>query len=370
MEPHTDISDAQRTVLIVEDNADDRATYRRYLDSEFRTLEAANMRDGLDLALSSGADCILLDQVLPDGDGLRFIESFRDRMPQGGPAIVMVTGQGSEEMAASAMRSGAYDYLTKDGLTKGSMMRAINNAVDRRELQRESSRAHGQLEKSFRALSEFAHTASHDLKAPVRHIISYCEMLRDDYAPQLDATGQKYINRLIVNSRRMQQLVDDLLAYSEARENAEEKENFDLNIAVREAREFLEEVIDETGARIEYDTLPAVKAYPLRAKRLMLNLISNALKYRSAAPPIIRISCADQGGEYRCAVSDNGLGIEPEFIEQIFEPFKRLHSRDAVEGSGLGLSICREIMEMHGGKIWVESTPGAGSAFYFTFPKD
>ena len=356
-------------VLVIDDSLDDRALYQRLLCGKFELVEAENLKEGLPLAFSGGFDCILLDHDLPDGNGLDFIDAFHKGQPEGGPAIVMVTGQGSEATAAEAMRRGTLDYLPKSSVTASSIARSIGNAVEKNRLLGESVQHRQNLERSCRALTDFAHTASHDLKAPLRHIVSYCERLREDYGDRLGEEGGRFAARLIVNAQRMQRLVDDLLAYSESREGAEEKTPFDANAALRETLEFLEEAIGESSASVAAQGLPVIRAYPLRFKRLLLNLVSNALKYRSDAPPAILLACEDKGIDYLFSVADNGCGIDPAYREQIFEPFKRLHSRDKVEGSGLGLAICREIVEMHGGRIWVEANAAQGSVFRFTIPK-
>ncbi len=285
-------------VLVIDDSFDDRALYQRLLRGKFDLFEAENLKDGLPLALAGGFDCILLDHDLPDGNGLDFIDAFNKGHPEGGRVIVMVTGQGSEETAAEAMKRGALDYLPKSSVTAGSIARSISNAVEKNRLQAESAQHRQRLEKSCRALTDFAHTVSHDLKAPLRHIVSYCEMLRADYGDRLGEEGGNYTARLIINAQRMQRLVDDLLAYSELREEAEDKTLLDTGAAFRETLELLEGAVKQSGATVTAEGLPVIPAYPQRFKRLLMNLLSNALKYRSAAPPVIRLSCEERGDEY------------------------------------------------------------------------
>lgn len=360
-------------VLIVEDSPEDRELYRRILtrnNGTFHLHEAANIDQGLDVAQRQHLDCIVLDYQLPDGDGIDFIHKYHDNLAMQGAAIVMVTGRGSERTAVEAMKLGALDYITKSSILEGFFTQSILNAIERQHLKEEIVRYQHELERSYQALSEFSHTASHDLKAPLRHIVSYCNLIKEDFADKLDAQGLEYIKRLSVNAQRLQRLVDDLLAYSEAANSREEKTAVDCNALVAEVVEILEEPIRETGATIDAAGLPVVTAFPLRMKQLFQNLLSNALKYRAAdRAPVITIKAKDKGTEYQFSVEDNGCGIDPEFANVIFQPFKRLHTRDEIEGTGLGLSICRKIMEMHQGGIWVESEPGKGSVFYFTIPK-
>ena len=357
-------------VLVVEDSQDDRALYRRLLQDKFELVEAENVQQALSIAAVDGIACVVLDHDLPDGDGIGFIHELHNRRPDYSPAIVMVTGQGNEMTAAEAMKAGALDYMAKSSLTAGSIERCIRNAIDHAALRHENTEYQEELEKSCRGLAEFAHTASHDLKAPLRHIVSYCGILEEDFADKMDDEAEQYIRRLAVNAKRMQRLVDDLLAYSESRAITPDKELLDTNAAMCEALEFMEEAVEECGGTISLGSLPVVRVYPMRMKRLLTNLVSNALKYRrEGVPPVVHIDCEEREKDFLFSISDNACGIAPEHRAQIFEPFKRLHSRDKIEGSGLGLSICREIVEMHGGRIWVESVAGEGSTFYFTIPK-
>ncbi|TAL38784.1 MAG: hybrid sensor histidine kinase/response regulator [Alphaproteobacteria bacterium] len=360
-------------VLIVEDSPEDRELYRRILSRNagtFRLYEASNIDEGLDLARQHALDCIVLDFQLPDGDGIDFIHKYQDARFASGAAIVMVTGRGSERTAVEVMKLGALDYITKSSILEGFFTQSILNAIERQHLKGEIVRYQQELERSYQALSEFTHTASHDLKAPLRHIVSYCNLIREDFADKLDEKGAEYIKRLGVNAQRLQKLVDDLLAYSEVANSREEKTTVDCNVIMAEVLEVLEEPIRETNATLNVAPLPVITAFPFRVKQLFQNLISNAIKYRSRdRNPVISVKVQDKGNEYQFAIEDNGCGIEPEFSSVIFQAFKRLHTRDEIEGSGLGLSICRKITEMHGGGIWVESKPGTGSVFYFTIPK-
>lgn len=226
-----------------------------------------------------------------------------------------------------------------------------------------------QLRESNQALSEFGHAVSHDLKAPLRHIVTYTDMLREMYAPQLGENGVKFANRLSINARRATQLVEDLLAYAEAAEPKDEKTTVDLNAIYDDTVNDLQDTIDEAKAYVVSNDLPKVTGHPSRLRQLLQNLIVNALRYKSAAPPVIGISVVTLENEYLFSVQDNGIGIASEYQAQIFEPLKRLHSRDDIEGSGLGLAACRRIVESHGGRIWIESQEGEGATFFFTLPK-
>lgn len=225
------------------------------------------------------------------------------------------------------------------------------------------------LRESNQALSEYGHAVAHDLKAPLRHIVTYSGMLRDLYASKLDDNGIRLLDRLAANAKRAARLADDLLAYAEAAEPKDEKTSVDLNAIYNDTVNDLHDDIDAAKAYVVANELPQVSGHPSRLCQLLQNLIVNALRYKSAAPPVIGISVTALENEYLFSVQDNGIGIAPEYQRQIFEPLKRLHSRDDIEGSGLGLAACRRIVEQHGGRIWVESREGEGATFFFTLPK-
>ncbi len=225
------------------------------------------------------------------------------------------------------------------------------------------------LRESNHALSGFAHTVAHDLKGPLRHIATYSQMLNDIYGAQLGEQGQKFTTRLIVNSNRAVRLIEDLLAYAEAKETAEEKTPVNLNKTLVEILDTLQDTVDETGAVVTSSDLPTIPAFPHRVQQLLQNLIVNALTYRSDIAPRISVTVVALENEYLFSVQDNGIGIERQYQARVFEPFQRLHSRDDIEGSGLGLAICRRVIDLHGGKLWMESEGGSGSTFFFTLPK-
>jgi light-regulated signal transduction histidine kinase (bacteriophytochrome) len=314
-------------------------------------------------------DCVILDYNLPDADGIDFIGSFRRESRSPGAAVVMVTGQGSEETAVAAMKQGATDYITKNTIAEGFFPQAIQNATERARLKGKVKQYREDLEKSNRALSEFAHIVSHDMKAPLRRIASYCELIREEAGDRLDGTeAHSYIERLITNAARLQRFIDDLLAFSRVLHSHEDREALDLTAVARDILDDFAPLIAETHAAVTVEPLPVMEAYPVRMRQLFQNLIGNALKYRGEAPPVVTVSAQEEGDHYLFSVRDNGMGIAPEYQENIFKAFQRLHTQDKIEGTGLGLSICREVVEMHGGRIWVESEPGKGSAFFFTLP--
>lgn len=225
-----------------------------------------------------------------------------------------------------------------------------------------------ELERTNRELNRFATVASHDLQEPLRKIAAFSSLLRRRYAGQLDSDADHSLDFLVDAAGRMRTLIDDLLAYSRASSRPLVREPVDLESLVRDILGRLEMSIEESGARVSHDALPVIDGDPVLLTQLFQNLISNAIKYRGSAPPEIRISAEADGEFWKLVVADNGIGIEPKFYDKIFAPFQRLHGREEYEGTGIGLAVCQQAVERHGGEIWIDSTPGEGSRFSFTLP--
>jgi light-regulated signal transduction histidine kinase (bacteriophytochrome) len=218
-------------------------------------------------------------------------------------------------------------------------------------------------------LEQFSYAAAHDLQEPLRMVTIYSQMLKRKYAGQLDQQADEFIGYCVDGARRMEMLVRDLLAYTRATSSCDEAPPLvDLNKVVVEAAGNLQMAISESGASVVYEALPEVRAHSTLMQQLLQNLISNAIKYRSEEPPVVTIAAVRRDSAWLISVSDNGLGIAPEYREHIFGLFKRLHNSAQYPGTGLGLAICQRIVERYGGKIWVESQGFKGSTFFFTLP--
>jgi signal transduction histidine kinase len=225
-----------------------------------------------------------------------------------------------------------------------------------------------ELKKSNAELEQFAYVASHDLKEPLRMVSNYTQLLAEDYAGQLDEDAIKYINYATDGAVRMQILIDDLLEYSRVGKTNSPLTSIDLQDVVSHVVSDLEVSIERTSASIEIGPLPSVVSNGTWMTQLFQNLIGNALKFRSDEPPFVHISSQSLGKEWQFTVEDNGIGIEPAYRERIFGIFQRLHTRDKYEGTGIGLAVCQKIVEHHGGRIWVESELGEGTAVHFVLP--
>jgi PAS domain S-box-containing protein len=225
-----------------------------------------------------------------------------------------------------------------------------------------------ELERSNADLEQFAYVASHDLSEPLRTVAGFAQLLQKRYEGRLDADADEFIGYTVDGVNRMQALIDDLLAFSRVGRGDRELTDVDAGGAARRALEALTAPLAETGADVEIGELPTVRGDDRELSQLFQNLISNAVKFHSDEPPRVRVTAAIEpdGTEWQFAVADNGIGIEPRYTERIFKMFQRLHRRDDYPGTGVGLAICKKIVEHHGGRLWVEPNAGGGSVFRFT----
>jgi light-regulated signal transduction histidine kinase (bacteriophytochrome) len=226
-----------------------------------------------------------------------------------------------------------------------------------------------EVERSNAELEQFAYVASHDLQEPLRMVASYCQLLQRRYKDKLDEAANEFIGFAVEGASRMQRLINDLLAYSRIGRKGGDPAPLEFSEAVKTALANLEGAIADSGAEIEVGPMPRVVGVPMQLAQLMQNLIGNAIKFRRAeVPPVISVSAIEEDGAWHIAVADNGIGIEPQYLERVFLIFQRLHERNKYPGTGIGLAIAKKVIEYHGGRIWIESTPNRGSRFHFTLP--
>ena len=225
-----------------------------------------------------------------------------------------------------------------------------------------------ELARSNAELEQFAYVSSHDLQEPLRMIASYLQLLERKYEGKLDKKADKYIHFAVDGATRMQNLIDDLLTFSRVTTQANEFELTDIEVILNRVLTNLSVSIKENSATITHGTLPEIMVDGTQMTQVLQNLINNALKFRSKDNPKIHISASQEDKYWLFSVKDNGIGIDPKYSERIFEVFKRLHKKRDYPGTGIGLSICKKIVERHGGRIWVDSKLGEGSTFYFNIP--
>ena len=246
----------------------------------------------------------------------------------------------------------------------GNIIRSVGMVHDITERKQHEQ----QLKRSNENLEQFAYVASHDLQEPLRIMASYSQLLERRYKEQLDRDAKDFIEFIVDAAGRMQTLITDLLAYSRAGRHDLTLSQVDCNKVMQKVTSALSKTIEAEEARVSWDELPVVAGAEISFMQLFQNLIGNALKFRSSEPPEINVSVINKNNEWVFSVSDNGIGIEPQYKERIFQIFQRLHSRSDYAGTGIGLSICKKIVDNFGGRIWVESESGKGSTFYFTVP--
>jgi two-component system CheB/CheR fusion protein len=267
------------------------------------------------------------------------------------------------EVSSTCLRFGSDVYCC-------SIARDISaRRMAERELSRyaaELERANDTLRSHNRELDEFAHLASHDLKEPLRAIVTFSQLLEQDLGGQLPSDAKRDLDFITNAATRMHRLINDLLSLSRAGRAEMKSHKVNLQDCVSSALEALSVRVTETGAHITIDALPSVIGDPTMLTQLYQNLIGNALKFSNKDRPAIHIMAVNDNGAWVFGVRDNGLGVKPEYSEKIFQPFRRMHVKSAEEGTGIGLAICRKVVERHGGRIWVESAPGQGSSFLFT----
>lgn len=225
-----------------------------------------------------------------------------------------------------------------------------------------------QLTRSNQELEEFTYIVSHDLREPLRQIKSFTDLLVKRYRGHLDRRADQYIHYITDSVVRMQNLITDLLTYSHTTRKELALETTDLEFVFNQVLVDLSSLIEKNQAVIRADVLPTLKANYLQMGQLLQNLITNAIKFRNHQPPIIQIKAIRNDQFWTISVEDNGMGIEPQYAERIFVIFQRLHTIEEYPGTGIGLAICKKIVQRHGGQIWVDSEPGVGSIFSFTLP--
>jgi light-regulated signal transduction histidine kinase (bacteriophytochrome) len=228
------------------------------------------------------------------------------------------------------------------------------------------------LERSNTELEQFAYVASHDLQEPLRKVASFCQLLEKRYGDQLDERGHQYIEFAVDGAKRMQALINDLLAFSRVGRLSEGFVDVDLDAVLDSVLRNLEVLVEETGATVTHDPLPTVPGEPALLAALLQNLVGNGIKFHGAEPPRVHLGATREGDVWELSCADNGIGIDPKYADKIFVIFQRLHGRDEYSGTGIGLALSRKIVEHHGGRIWLDPEVAAagdrGTTFRFTVP--
>jgi PAS domain S-box-containing protein len=285
-------------------------------------------------------------------------------------AAAITSGSELEPMeTVVTCKDGSHKHIRWGFKTIGEQNWAFGlDLTERREAEAQVQQVLDALARTNEELERFAYVVSHDLQEPLRMIMSYTQLLERRYRERLDEQGLEFMHYAVDGAQRMQQMLNGMLTYSRVNTRGWAPIPTDAGSAVGEVLANLRLSVQKTGAVVQYAALPWVMADPGQLLQLLQNLISNALKFSPGAPPRVEISAAPDGPHWRFAVRDQGIGFDPLHAERIFQVFQRLHGHDEYPGTGIGLAVCKKIVERHGGHIWVESAPGAGATFFFTLP--
>ncbi len=388
---------------------DDSPTFLEYIKRELKSEHyhvetASGPAEGLRRIGEAQFDCVLVDFEMPELCGAEVCRRIRETQNASEPGIVLIvfSGHDDKQRMTKGFEAGADDYISKSSdfsVTRARIRallrrrflveenRRISEEIRQKELETVRARAAGEaaefraqladqltaanreLDRANQELEQFAYSAAHDLQEPLRKVRVFSELLQTQYGGELDPQANRFVQYCVEGAGRMQQLIEDLLAYARASRTGNENVTpVDLGGVVDKVLENLQALIEETQGVVVRAALPCLQLEEIRMQQLFQNLIGNALKYRRPGePPRVEIAAECRRGEWQFAVTDNGMGIEPEYLTRVFDAFKRFHSGPNA-GTGLGLAICKRIVENFGGRIWVESELGRGSTFRFTLP--
>jgi light-regulated signal transduction histidine kinase (bacteriophytochrome) len=361
-------------LLVVDDDETNRDILKRHLERQgYSVEESASGSDAVAKLRAIPFDAVLLDLVMPEMNGLDVLRVLKQDNTLFNIPVLVISASDELVSVAESIKSGAEDYLFKP--FDPVLLRArLSATLDRKRLRDEERMRSAELEKVTQALKRsnedlqrFAYAASHDLQAPIRTITSYLQLLARRLGSRLSADEHEMISFATDAAKRMSTLVQDLLLYSQVSTRPRTLESVDCDALLRTLVHDLKSIVEESQAEVRWDSLPNVHAEHSSLRQLLQNLVGNAIKYHGPEAPRIRITASREGEFWVFCVWDNGLGIAPEYKQRIFEMFERLHGEE-LPGSGIGLAMCRRIVERFGGRIWVESEVGVGSRFYFTVP--
>jgi PAS domain S-box-containing protein len=331
---------------------------------------------------SEGIYAILGQAVSDDPAALNFKNFLGNVHPEDRDVVWEVVGGALKKKTSFEIEhrivttDGTLKYVNQSGevqtLDTGEPVRMTGTMLDitdRKEFENKLEETIDNLHRSNQELEQFAYVASHDLQEPLRMVSSYSQLLARRYQDKLDQDANDFIGFAVDGAHRMQILINDLLSYSRITTRGRSLDKIDAGITLGHALNHLKLRIEEEHASVTHDALPAVLADEVQLTQVFQNLLGNAIKFRGEAAPRIHIAAEDAGDAWQLSVADNGIGIDPQYAERIFLVFQRLHRKEDYEGTGIGLALCKKIVERHGGQIWVESQPGQGATFKFTLPK-
>ena len=380
-----------QNVLLVDDSRQNLLALEAILEgSDCRIVKATSGEEALKHLLKQQFAVILLDIKMAGMDGYETAKLIREREKTRDIPIIFLTSYNKEDAhIAKGYAYGAVDYIIKPVVPetlrskvsafielarrtaalrqKNLQLEAAEEALQERT--RQLAERVEELARSNAELERFAYVASHDLKEPLRMVTSFTTLLARRYKGKLDRDADEFINYAVDGAVRMEQLIQDLLLYSRVGIRDLVLKSVDCEVVYAHALANLQAALRETGALVTHDPLPTVQGDDTQLVQVFQNLIGNGIKFRGEITPCIHVSVKDRKKEWVVAVEDNGIGIDPQYADRIFVIFQRLHGRADYPGNGIGLAICKKVVENHGGRIWFKSQLRKGATFYFTIPK-
>ena len=369
--------------LLVEDDELDAETVERMLlpsestaaaEVSVEVSRAETLADARENLAHSHTDVVLLDLGLPDSAGLSSVGSLLRDFPE--VPVVVLTGADDQKTGMEAVGHGAQDYLVKDQISAPELLRCLLYAIERNKLQRELAHRLAELETANRSLGltiedlrQFSWASAHDLQTPIYNFSRVAQTLAAKYKDRLDEAGRELVDNAVQQTKFLKQQLDDMLRYLNLTGRQPKIESVDLGDLLVRLEQRLATPLESAGATIQNQQLPTIPADASLLSQLLGELLKNAIIYRAEAPLEIHVEAWETTGEWIFSVRDNGIGIEPEQTGRIFGLMTRLHPPGKYPGTGIGLAICKKIVEQHHGRIWVESELGRGAIFYVALPQ-
>jgi light-regulated signal transduction histidine kinase (bacteriophytochrome) len=363
----------QASILIVDDEATHLKALCDTLSIEgYAPTGTSSARSALDMLRAQPFDVLLTDLMMPEMNGIALLNAAREISPD--IACIVMTGHGTIDSAVEAMKGGAIDYVLKpiklNALTqviaRGLQIRRLHTIIDQRTRE---------LEQANRDLEAFSYSISHDLRAPLRVVDAFCQMFLEDYGETIPAEGRRMLEQARAGSQRMSQLIDDLLAFARFGSRPLRTGVVDMRGLAARVAAAVRAQVQAAGLAGAQDVAIAIGELPdcigdsSLLEQVLTNLLSNACKFTRGRPqPRVEVSATTEASNNIYVVRDNGVGFDAAYAHKLFGVFQRLHSAAEFEGTGIGLSIVKRIVERHGGRAWAESTRGEGAAFYFSLP--
>ncbi|MGE0763701.1 MAG: ATP-binding protein [Bdellovibrionales bacterium] len=368
----------KQRILIVDDKDSDLHSLEGALEPLGVTIDKATTGpQAVEMVSLIDYSVVLLDMQISGMDGYETAKAMLALKVPRHPPIIFVTAINSEEQyVLKGYNAGCVDYILKplnSDLVRNKVRFCMDlhlRVLENEALIKKLRSSETELKRSNEELQQFAYVASHDLQEPIRMVRNYIQLFAKKYSGQIDEKADKYINYALEGAERMQDLIDDLLLLSRVNKRGGDLQLTEVREVLVSVLRDLKILVEESGAKIEYGDLPVVMADKIQLRQVFQNLISNAIKFRGEAEPLIKIGVERKGSFFQFSVADNGIGISKKYFDQIFVIFQRLHARDKHPGSGIGLALCKKIIERHEGQLWVESEENKGSTFFFTIPID